>query len=552
MTDFAVRKAFSEFARDDAQSNRKAIAVELTAVVLLGFVLRYFLLTQGSIVNGDGIFYIWRAQKLMAGDLWNGISAYWSPLYSLLTGLIGYPIQDFEAGGRIVSLLAGTLLIPATYYLGALLFDRPTGAVGSLLVATHAPLVHASTWVMTEAVYGLLFLGMITTGWLALRENNLWYWALTGLLIGLAYLTKPEALAFMSLFLLFAVVAAFVDRRNSRRLFLGVAIMSCIAAACSAPYVLFLHSKVGEWTLSKKTSTNTMSGVNEDAQLIITNGGRQTMIDQLWGDEYLPKLDDDSSTAVEGASPTLVTKFGWAYQLLRRQVYDFLPALVSFGFLPLIAIGLFASPWTRSEATRNLYLGAFFVATLIGYSFAVTNIRYLLAVIPLLLIWTGYGAIVLARWLSDSIRQISAGSLSLPNSLSQALIVVALLLLATPSLIAKFAPQDRTGTPLEEQQAGLWLRSRIGEGPATVMASHANVAYYAGAQHLFLPDEDMSTIIEYAKRRKANFLVFNSRRFVSKKRRFAEIPPEQTPDVELVYSSAPSEPFQVRIFKLRP
>jgi len=553
MTDFALRKYFAGVARRDvAQTNQLALVASITGVIFLGFILRYLLLAQVGIVNGDGIFYIWRAQTLMTGDLWNGVSAYWSPFFSFLIGLVGYPIHDFESGGRIVSLLAGTLLIPLTYYLAVLLFDKTTALIASLLVATNVPLMQASVWVMTESVYGLLFLGMVTTGWLALKRNNIWYWLSTGLLTGLAYLTKPEALGFVSLFVLFTLVAAVADRINARKSVLGFVIMAFAIAACVVPYVVFLHKKTGEWTISKKTSTNTLSGVDEDQQLMLTNGGRQTIMDELWGDEYLePIPTNTNATADVGTSPTWRTKFGWAYLLLRKQIDEYLPALLSWVFLPIMALGLFASPWTRSDAARNMYLGAFIVSTFVGYAFAVTNIRYLLAIIPLLLILTAYGVIVLTRWMAATLTKISAGSINLSESLSQGIAIVALLVLATPAVVAKFTETDRSGMPFEEQRAGLWLRSQANDGPVTVIAPHATVAYYAGARHIFLPDEDLSTIVDYAKRRQAEFIVFSSRRLARNKHGFPEISPELAPDLELVYSTGEGEQFQVRIYKVR-
>ena len=246
------------------------------------------------------------------------------------------------------------------------------------------------------------------------------------------------------------------------------------------------------------------------------------------------------------------TKLGWAYALFRRQIDDFLPALLSVAFIPLIVIGLFTSPWTRTEATRHLYLGAFVLATLVGYSFAVTNIRYLLAIIPLLLIWTAYGSTVFAAWLSATVTKISSGSINLPSSLSKAVVIVGLIVLSTPSILAKFDQQDITGIPLEEKRAGLWLRSHGADGSTTVMASHATVAYYAGANHLFLPDEDLGTIIDYAKRRRIDFIVVSSRRSGHHKRSFTEVSPESAQDLELVHSDLEGgEEYSIRIYKVR-
>src|SRR5262245_21242425 len=78
------------------------ITLGVVGTLAIGFALRYALMLQDAVINEDGIYYVERAKKLMSGDVWNGISAYWSPLYSLLTGLAGGVVRDFELGGRVV------------------------------------------------------------------------------------------------------------------------------------------------------------------------------------------------------------------------------------------------------------------------------------------------------------------------------------------------------------------------------------------------------------------------------------------------------------------
>ncbi len=543
----------------DEKTNAYVTGIALAAMLVLGFFLRCLLIARGGVVSEDGAFYIWRAEKLMALDLWNGISAYWSPVYSLLTGLVGLPFQNFESGGRGVSLLAGTLLIPVTYVLSVYLYDRVTALIAALLVTVHPSLILVSSWVMTESLYTLLFVGMIACGWLALRGNRLWHWALTGSLIGLLYLTKPEALGFLLLFIPFSLVVIAFDRTNLRSTLAGLMLMCFVAASFVVPYVVFVNAKVGEWTLSKKVSTNTPRDTVEGNDLNLTRSGNQTTMDQIWSDEYLPT---DQPFGVERPEITQAADSGqgavqvgqrleWALFLTKRQIHDLIPALISFAFFPFIIIGFFSSPWGRYEAARTLYLGAFLVATIVGYSFAVVNIRYLFPIIPLMIIWTAYGVVAFSKWLSATLANTSSGAINLPTRVVQIASVVVLISVLTPSVVAHFGEDDIREVPLEEQRAGVWLRSQASEGSMTVMASHSTVAYYAGANHLFLPNEDVSTIVEYARRRNTNFIVFSSRRVSRNKNGFPTIPPEMERDLELVYSDEVGDDYKVQIYKVR-
>lgn len=557
MTELDRRTTFSDFMRYITAPDRRAFVFALSGIFLLGVVLRYLLLARGALVNEDGIYYIWRARTLMEGDLWNGISGYWSPFYSFLIGLVGLTVGDFETGGRLVSLISGILLIPLVYYLGGLLYDRVTAIIASLLVALHSSLVLLSVWVMTESLYTLLFVGMISGGWLALRDNDPKYWALTGLLLGLAYLTKPEAIAFIALFLVCAAVAAAFRRTGLRTAVVGFFLMCLVAGACMVPYVLFMRAKIGEWTISQKISTNTPTADEVDHHLRLTDGGNQTSMDRIWGDEYLPEsvplvVERPAQGDVsEGESPTFQTRMDWAYSLFRLQVDNFLPDLISTVFLPFIVIGLFSSPWTRIDAARTLFIGAFIVSTVVGYSFAVTNVRYLMPIIPLILLWTAYGAVVFGRWASSTLTNLSSGSRKLPPAVFQGATVALLAVFATTATLARFKAPPVIETPVEEQRAGLWLRSQTAAEKTILLAPQATVAYYAEATHLYLPDEDVATIIEYAKRRNARFIVFSSRRLSRNDSAFPVIPPEAADKIRLVYSDELNEKFKVKIYEVR-
>jgi hypothetical protein len=133
----------------------------VAACTLSAFLIRLALTGTQSLINSDGIYYASLGGKLISGDISGGISAYWSPLYPFLIGIASLFTSDLEFAGRLVSVIAGTLLIIPGYIL-IRQFHGPAAAVpGTILLVIHPSLLISSVWVMTEAVYILIFTSMV-------------------------------------------------------------------------------------------------------------------------------------------------------------------------------------------------------------------------------------------------------------------------------------------------------------------------------------------------------------------------------------------------------
>ncbi|MFH1126260.1 MAG: glycosyltransferase family 39 protein, partial [Candidatus Altiarchaeota archaeon] len=105
----------------------------LTGVILIGLLLRTHSLTGESIWL-DEVSSIALAKSSMTQIFENTLWGEHPPIYFIVlhywSGLFG----DSEFSVRFLSVLAGTLAIFMTYKVGALLFDRDVGLLGSLLV----------------------------------------------------------------------------------------------------------------------------------------------------------------------------------------------------------------------------------------------------------------------------------------------------------------------------------------------------------------------------------------------------------------------------------
>jgi 4-amino-4-deoxy-L-arabinose transferase-like glycosyltransferase len=146
-----------------------------------------------------------------------------APLYRL-TG-------DSLLSARLLNVVAGTATVAVVYLLGAKVFNRRVGLVGAALLAVFPDQIFATSLIMTEPLFALLFVLILTVAVYALLgegEGRPWQALLVGALIGAATLVRGEALllvAIMPLFLFFRRPSRQVALTRSSLLVLGAAVV---------------------------------------------------------------------------------------------------------------------------------------------------------------------------------------------------------------------------------------------------------------------------------------------------------------------------------------
>lgn len=532
----------------------------LFSCVLLAFAIRYFFIPHDNVINGDGAYYTILGERFVSGDFAGGISAYWSPFYSVLTGVSSLFFTDREFSGRFVSLLAGSLLIIPAYFLIRDFFGRSAAYVGSVLLTLHPFLIKSSGWAMTESVYTLILTTCVLSGWYALSKGNARIFLVTGLLLGLAFLTKPEAIGYLLLMLPLTLAARFFGPDKSLvRCGLNYLILLLGFGFFFLPYCLHLHNKTGTWTLSQKIAVNLPAADFEGTFLGLSGDGRITLKDRLWGDdyqtEYRPGISDANaspdSVALQGFASDMYILGSKALFLLRKQLREYFPVILPIPFAIFAIAGFFLAPWTRIRAAKEIYLFSFVTCTLLGYAASAVELRYLFPIIPLLIVWASRGITEVSEWLARIVKSVFPTRREVKPLVLATCILILLLGWSVPRFVLALKPDDITNVPFEEKNAGLWIKEHSNQAQPIVLSSHITPAFYAKAKHLYLPDEDLSTVVEYAKRRGVDYLVFSERRsgdtaaFVTEKN-------SPLRDLNLVYQDQQNATHRVLIYQLSP
>jgi 4-amino-4-deoxy-L-arabinose transferase-like glycosyltransferase len=536
--------------------NREKVFV--SASVTTAFFVRLLLAPSNSVINGDGIYYVSLGQKFISGDLDGGISAYWSPLYSALCGLFSLLFSDTEFAGRFVSIVAGSLVIIPVFLLIREFYGRAAAYIGSSLIVLHPMLITSSGWVMTESVYTLTFISCIWVFWRTLSQRRVSGFLLTGALFGAAFLIKPEAVGFLGLVPVLLIVAAYFGPRGAfRRFMFGYFVVLLGFLILFLPYVIFLHSKTGQWTISQKIAVNLPAVDYEGELLKLAPSGKMTMKDRIWGDDYQTEFSSGSTGAPAASKPYDITKLSSDFKilgtkaltLLKKQLRDYLPAMLPYACLLLAIIGMFRKSWTRKRAARELFLLSFVFCTLLGYAASSVELRYLVPLIPILIAWTANGIVEFGKWTMGSIASLQGVKRRSPI-FAQAIILICILASFAITILNTSVSGDLQNMPIEEKLAGTWIKDHSDGSAPLVMSANNTVAFYARARHIYLPDETLPAVIDYARQRKVDYVVISERR-----KGFTPTldlaPTHSSEELELIYRDTHAEGFAIYVYRLK-
>lgn len=170
------------------------------------------------------------------------------PLLPVLDAVALHAIPDDRTAGMVVTLLIGSLLpVVAAWVVGAA-FGRRAALVAAAILALQPHHVLASARLEPDLLGASLGFALS-----AALIGERWGWA--GVVTGLAYLNRPEAV----LWLPAAAVYARVRGASVR----GLAAMVLAAAALAGPFAFYVHGIEGRWALSGKDRWDYILGVHQ-------------------------------------------------------------------------------------------------------------------------------------------------------------------------------------------------------------------------------------------------------------------------------------------------
>ncbi len=490
-----------------AVRRRWRFGVVVGGAVVVGLALRIAIGLTDDAPSTDETAYLHSGISLVNGHgfVRNGRpELHFPPFVPLLLGLASKVFPDPHTGTVVLTCVASTALILPLVLLARRIAGRVAGGatawVAALGPGLSTTLVNRGAG--SEAEYVLL---VVTALWLVVAaadrrgRGRLLRVAGAGLLVGLAYLTRPEGLFVAGPLGLAAVVLAVREARGARgsggpslRAAAHVAAAFAVPLlACVVPYAAYLHGNTGHWELSAKTQD-----VSIEAWDAVARGDRRARDQELYrldatglhlptGRTSLPALARDDPSGYAGiVSSNVGTLAEEVVNPQRVLAWLLLP-------LPLWALGAVGA-WRhrRSGAVALLLaIGALPVATALAFF---VQPRYLLMAAGLATVLVGVGVAALSpRWR----RPVVAGA------------VVLLVLSSTQGFDGDAGwghPSDQT----DHMLAGRWIAAHARPGDR-IMARSMVVEYYAHRPTVAIPDADYAHILRFARHYGVQYLVLD-------------------------------------------
>ncbi len=227
------------------------VALLIRIAVVAGYAFGFF---NGSLKGGDSGLYFEIAKNLLAGNGFatnDGPTAFVSPLYPIfLAGSMSLFGENYPLISLTQAFLSALVCV-YIYKIAEITFASSNVALAAgFLAAIHYELIlWSNAQLLTESIYVLFFCAGIMTivaGIRSIKRQNL-YFAISGLTLALAALTRPTAIAVaFGLFIILAA-ASFFDYRIQFR---GPIVFAIVFAATMFPWGLRNYQVFGSFTIS--------------------------------------------------------------------------------------------------------------------------------------------------------------------------------------------------------------------------------------------------------------------------------------------------------------
>ncbi|MGF6924705.1 4-amino-4-deoxy-L-arabinose transferase-like glycosyltransferase [Chitinophaga sp. W2I13] len=200
-------------------------------IPLAYFILTFFIAQHHTLFEEwDGAMQYLAGVDLFEGKGYRGVSShFWPPLFTLLTGLFTWIFQDGFAAAKFISVLSSSVLLLVIYrFVMKFTGSQVPAFLAQLLVAANPTYFLYSIQAQNVMLDTMFYVSAICFFFQALQSASYKYLFITGIMAGLAGLTRYTSYALLPSFiiLLFFYYRPRAASSNVFTLFVGFAIVS--------------------------------------------------------------------------------------------------------------------------------------------------------------------------------------------------------------------------------------------------------------------------------------------------------------------------------------
>ncbi len=470
-------------------------------VLILAATLRLALIFSDHYLSPDGSHYASLAEGISENGAYHSRGAHFPdiiqpPLYPLLTSFL-VPLSGAEIAARLISLLAGVGLIALLmFWISRSEGHGKLAIFSGLLLAVHPALAANSSQSATESLYFLFIAGAFYSGW---RQfcNPAWHRPpTTALFLALAYLTRPEALAFMILFLPLMIYSGQGWRQKIIHPLLFVLVLIPVLGWYSgwaekdigyhtiSPKIKFVrsHARVAAW-LGPQLNDLPPGSREEAIKYALTPDSTALAADAVFYKKFHPATATASAPLLPALSRQIT---GSLLSALKKMIQ---PDFISPLYLLLGAAGLFLLQRRRLLNGKLILYLLWLIPGFFIFTLSHVEERFLLPFVILLTIPAGW------MW-----QELTG---------KRRIIILLTLLLAASLLPGWRAEQREMRDKNYYYHAGQMIKELLPAG-VTVCANKPQAVFWSGLKFKALPFAPVEKLSLYFARQKADYLLLES------------------------------------------
>ena len=434
-------------------------------LLLLGiaFCLRLYAVLMARGIPNDGAMYGFMARDFLKGDFAEALRPALHPLYPFLISLLSPDAASVELAGRLISLTFGTLTLIPVFYLVKDMMGRREAMLAGLFYTFHPYLLTYSGMLLTEATYWGLLTMAVYLFWTGLRGESSFRVVASGIFLALAYLTRPEGMGYLCVFL--GWVALWGGFRSDwPRKMAVMAGLVVIFALFASPYLIHIHRETGQWLISKKATKDQVRLLN-----LARIQGRPEKF--AVGAPEAKQLRPEAKPKTRRSLSRIFRSVKTFARNLPFTVYHYLRAY-HFALWGFLFLGLFRR--RRGETKGELFIASLVLFHLFSLAtFLPSTIRFSVPVVAISLLWAGAGVLSLygilrKRAFKEPLRWTA----------------IALLAVIVAQLPEGLKPERRHRE--QQDEIGDWVKQVTPEG-SRIMSRGPQVPFYAEREFVRLP-----------------------------------------------------------------
>jgi len=516
----------------------------VVGLLMLTLGLRVYLAGIDRVVWGDEPFYLWLGRNWLTGQgyTFTGYSdVHHTPMYPLLTGLVYLITHDMELASEVCYVVFGTLLAVPIYLTVRRFYGKTSGYISVLLLAVWPALTAAvMRWgTLTEPPYYFFIYAGVYCAIRAMEGDRWQYYGGAGALFAMAYLTRPEAIGYLVVVgAALAVIKLFERRLLSRQVLIGLALYLVGFLVFFGPYAWYVRQHTGSWMVTEKAGVTFVTGIG------LSEGDTAAFDRTTWGlDNTGLEVFFFSRESYDVSIMDYVRQYPMEFaRLLYRNAWRFLTYLTSSrlfpSFLvPLVALSLFAVPWNKLRAKRELMWMASAAPVLAFIAFFIQD-RYIAVLLPTLLIWVADGFRRWGGWLADTLSGLLSEGKD-PECRSESrlapvwrgvcvgLPVALLVAFCVYRLPATLLTTSSGSYRMAHKEVGVWLEDRV-DSDTVIMSRYPAIAFHADARWVPTPNAEIPETLKYAQHKGVEYFVVDEREVVHLRPQFGVLLEEET------------------------